>query len=175
MFVLGPKWETLIEAHGGAPAVEVLFVPPSRAMKRRAAAAMRTILADAGDPPDLETVNAALDVYSRTILAEAIRAWKGIGDAGGAPAPVNPDMVALFLDDDRLFGPAHRLYVEPILDRDREKNASPASPSGIGEAATPAKTIAARSAAPAKKGAAKNARTPSTRSRRPKPRKSGRS
>lgn len=177
MFVLKkqePEWHELIPAKGKQPAVSVQFAPATRAMKRRAAAAMRAVLDQAGADDATATVE-ALDAFSRALLREGIMAWKGIGGADGKPIPVTPDNVEMFLAEDRLFAPADLVYVVPILNRDREKNGSSASRSGTGKAGTRGKAIAPPSATPRSKGGARNARTASTRSKPSKAKKSGRS
>lgn len=185
-----PDWQTLRASRGEDPAVRVRFAPVTPGMKRRAKHAAGKALGDADikamDVLELADIG---DVFSRELLRLAIVEWDGVGDADGNPVEITPPLderlktsdkadrptgtIDLFLAHDEMFEAADRLYVMPIVDRDREKNASAASPSGTGEAATRAKTIARSAAARKPKAGAKHAPTAQTSRKRPRGKKSG--
>lgn len=159
-----PTWETLFPAEGGKPAVEVLFAPVTRQMRRNAKAAVREMILsgveiESASPELLDDVGEAVSI---AFLRQGIIDWRGIGDADGEPIAVSPEAIEMFLADDDLFAAADRIYVGPIIERDREKNGLSASPNGIGEAETPAKIIAGSPAEPTRKAGAKNAPTGKT-------------
>jgi hypothetical protein len=179
-----PQWLTLIPATGKDPAVRAKFAPITRAMRRKAAQAVRgqiggldasiptaqlsdedfNRLLDAGEAGSRELIRCAL-------LDQPEPGWEGIGDESGQPLPVNEETVEMALDNDRFFEAADRLFVLPESKRDAEGNASAVSPGGTGEAATPASDTANSPARPKRGAGAKSAPTKRTRSkpRREKP------
>lgn len=181
-----PFWLTLIPAAGKDPAVRARFAPITRAMKRKAARASRAVWGDGPVPADelsdaeLDALYDAGEAASRALIRFGLLdqpepAWEGIGDAAGKPLPVTEETVEMALDEDRFFEAADRLYVQPAAFRDAEKNGSPASPNGTGEAGTRARATASSAAARRKKAAAKPVRTPSTRSKAPRRKPPGKS
>lgn len=186
-------WVELIPAKGDDPAVLVIFAPPTRSMKRRAQRAAWREMSGA-KPEELDALELADigDAFSRELLRLAIVAWKGVGLDGatvGEPAEITPPLdvrvktsdkpdrptgtIDLFLADEEAFDAADAAYVLPILERDREKNALSASPTGIGGAGTRGKAIAGSAARPRKKAGAKSARTGKTSLKPPKAKSSG--
>lgn len=167
-----PEWLTLRAAQGKDPAVRVRFAPLTRSMKRRAAAVARRMFPDL--PDDLEAADVAvagdfIDAVSRETIRLGMiggGAWEGVGDAKGRPVPLTPENVDLFLQDEWMLEAADRLYLVPAATRGQEGNGSSPSRSGISAGATDI-ARGARS-----RGGAKPAPTASTRSRRPKERKS---
>lgn len=143
------------------PGVRVQFAQPTRSIKRRAKAEAVQLLGEVeeGGTRDLIELTDAGDAFSEALLRKTIIAWEGIGDPTGAPLPVGPEAIELFLGDERLFDAADAALVMPEVLLDAEKNGLSASPNGTGEAATPASDIAT-SPAPAKT-AAPNAPTSS--------------
>lgn len=184
----GDGWETLRAAQGEDPAVEVQFGPITRGMKLRAyRRALGLIDSDDVESLDQVALGDIGDAFSYELLRLGIRAWRGVGDENGEPVAITPPMrdrfrtaededrpmgtIDAFLSIEELFDAADRIYVIPVVERDRSKNALSASPNGIGEAATPAPAIAGSSARRTSKGGARNA---STAPRAPKrPRKTG--
>lgn len=180
-----PKWLTLIEPVPGdkeAPrGVRVKCAHVGRSIKRKAARASQKALAgiDLSDrerelsDADVDALYEAGDVSSRELIRLAILdqgtpEWDGVLDAKGKPLPVTAEAVELALDDEDFFEAADRLIVMPAAERDREKNALSASPSGIGEAGTPARDTASSAAGKKTAAAAKPAPTRSKSSKRPK-------
>jgi len=167
-----PQWLTLRPAIGKDPAVQVLFAPVTRSMKRRAAAAARTLLPDLPDDlqgADAATVGDFIDAVSRETVRLGILGggqWKGVGDANRKPVPVTPENVDLFLQDEEMLEAADRLYLVPDAARAREGNGSAQSSNGTSAAG---KDIAPGARSP---GGAKSARTGSMPSKAPRQRKS---
>jgi len=166
------------------PGVRVRFLPISRKMVRAARSACRQALQNA--PNDIIE---ASDELTAAMLRLGIAEWAGIGDQNeqllgpadlvpvigddGNPAkdhdgePVMQAAVELFIANTDCFEAAERIYVQPWLDRDREKNGSAASSNGTSTEATPALGTANSPAPQAKASGAKSARTGKT-SPRPK-------
>ena len=101
-----PWWFVVQAAAGDSPAVEVEFVPIGRAAlraaRRAAAEAVGAAMSEDEDESATlspELVEIAGDVLSEHLLLTGIRAWRGVGDAEGALAPVTPDNLRLFLAD----------------------------------------------------------------------------
>lgn len=180
-------WHTLIEPTEGdtvAPnGVRIKLAFPSKPMRMAAARAARKTLDRLGFDGDalsgrdlsedeLVAVFEASDEASRALirlgaLKDANPEWEGLVDADDKPVPLNAETLEWALNDDAFFEAADRLYVQPASARDREKNGSPASPNGIGEAATPASDIASSPATRRGKGGARDAHTGRT-PRKPK-------
>lgn len=153
-----PRWLTLIPAQADVPAVEMLFDRITRGMKRRAqreAAAVLSDLADGEDRDELEIADAG-DLYSRSLIRQGARDWRGIGDAEGEVLAFSAEALAIALDDNRIFDAADVAYVMPDVLRDAEKNVSSASRSGISGVGTPTGDTASSSAMPTTADAAKN-------------------
>ncbi|MFN3943894.1 MAG: hypothetical protein ACK4K7_03045 [Allosphingosinicella sp.] len=151
----GPEWITLLEAvpaegdEPARPALRIEFAPITRAMRRRAHTAARKILIAAGADAaagDLDLLADAGDAISVELIRLGARNWDGVGDQDGNPLPFTPEAMDWLLADDRLFELADEKYVKPWADREAEKNGSPASPSGTGEAGTQAADIAGSAA-----------------------------
>lgn len=164
-----PAWVDLL------PGVRVQFAPVTRAMKRKARQAAREVL---GDVLSIEDVGSDQlfemgEAFSRALIRLGIVDWDGIGDPKGKAMAVSAETVEMFLENEDCFEAADALYVMPVVERDREKNALSASPDGTGKAATRAKTTAGSAARPTKKAAAKSAPTARKRQGHPKARKSG--
>lgn len=160
--------------------VWVEVIPINRAIRRRARrAAFRHLEGrdlKALEQEDLEDFGEA---FSYELLRLVIVAWGGVLEPeGGDDAPVaeitpshdvrmrtstKADRPTGSIDDflgmEAVFETADRLVVMPFVERDKEKNALSASPSGTGEAATQAKTIAGSPATRKTASAAKSART----------------
>jgi hypothetical protein len=165
MLKLGPIdafWEELFPANGEVPAVRVQFRPIGIKAVRAARRAIGVALGV--DPEDIETAG---DEMSRELMRAGILEWEGIGDSEGNPIAVTPSTIEMFITDTRTFEAADRVYIDPWVAKDLEKNVSSVSPAGTGEAATRVKGTAKRSAPRPKRAAAKAARTPRT-SRKPK-------
>lgn len=188
MFVLKkaePEWLILVEAAGEQPAVRVKFRPVNRTMRRHAsyAASEAAGVVPGQDPAELSLYKLieAGEVGAEELIRAGIVEWEGIVDEAGAPLPVTAEAIEMFLDDEALFAAARRLYADPAAQRVREKNGSSASPNGIGEAETAGSDTASSPAATGSgangraKAAARNARIASSSSKRPRPRRSGKS
>lgn len=183
-------WVTLIPDEDESKSVRVRVLPVTRAMRRRAKrAALKHIEGadlDALEQTDLEDFG---DALSTELLRLAIADWAGVLGDDDQPAELTPaaevrmrtsakpdrprGTIDDFLAMDEIFQIADKLIVLPIVTREREKNGSPASPNGTGEAGTRAKTIAGSPAKPRRKAGAKSARTGSKSSRQPRAKKSG--
>lgn len=159
-----PVWKDVL------PGVRVQFAPMTnkawRAARRAAAAVLGTV---EGELTDDELREDAGDAFSRALIAPAILAWEGVGDAEGEVAEVTPETVSLFLSDPRRFEACDNAYVMPLVLEQAEGNASAGSPNGISPLETPA-PITVTSAVQAE-GGAKIAPT-SRRTRAPKKAKS---
>lgn len=169
-----PRWITLIPAQGDAPAVEGLFDRITRGMKRRAQreASGQLPELDEGQERDILDLADIGDVYTRSLIRQGLRDWRGVGDAHGKVLAFSPEALELFLDNDVLFDATDEAYVMPEVRREAEKNALSASPNGTGEAAMPANGTAISPATPRKRGGAKSAPTSKT---NPAPRKAKKS
>lgn len=77
-------------------------------------------LKDAQDGDDSTTRSAAL---LKNLAVLAIVEWEGIGDAEGNPAAVTPEAVAAFMDLWPMANAFERLYLNPALLLEQEKNA----------------------------------------------------
>lgn len=156
-----PAWKDVL------PGVRIEFAPPTnkawRAARRAAAAALGRPVGDA----DLELREEAGDAFSRVLIAAAILAWDGIGDAEGNPISPTPETIALLLADPRWFEACDTAYVLPLVLEQAEGNVSAGSPNGISAEAMPATITATSRAKPRKARGAANVRT-SRKSRAPK-------
>jgi hypothetical protein len=186
----GDGWEVLRDARDDEPAVEVQFGPITRGMKLRAYRRALGML-DGADVSSIDKM--ALgdmgDAFSYELLRLGIKAWSGVGDENGEPVAITPAMsirfrtsenedrpmgtIDAFLSIEDLFDEADRIYVMPVVERDRSKNALSASPNGIGGAEMQDPAIAGSSATPPSKAAAKSASTGSMRRKAPRKTRSG--
>ena len=197
MFALsGPTPVTveLVPAREDRPAVRVTFQPQPTPLSLRAARrAVGAIFRD-GKP---DSVERAGDAFSAALIRHNIISWEGIGDENGDPVEPSPDReilddngmvvgvepgtISAFLAEPRLVEAADRQYIGPWTELDAEKNASSASPNGIGEAGTPAGDTANSPVTPGETAdavtptpAPRPARTTSTSRKRTKAKPSGR-
>lgn len=165
-----PEWKDVL------PGVRILFAPVTTAALRaaqRAAAVVFRAAADLGAENVEEATLDAGDGISRELLARAILQWEGVGDADGNPVDPTPEWIGVFLDDPTCFQAADAVYVHPWLDREREKNGSSPSPSGISAGETPGTDTANSAAQQTAAGDATNAPTSSRSRGRKKARSSG--
>lgn len=166
----------------------VLFDPIDRAMLIRARRAAREAHAANGDDqPEADTID-PLDLiemlgaaFSVALIMEGAQDWRDVGaqrfDTAGEPVLVDgepifdaldfsKDALRLALTDPIVFEAFDTAYVVPFVTRERERaepgNGSAASPSGIGEAATPDSDTASSPAMPATADDATAALTSST-------------
>lgn len=150
-------WHTLIEPVENdttAPnGVRIKLAYPSRPMRMAAARAAQKALARLGfdasdvagrdlDEDEIVAVFEASDEASRALirlgaLKDPVPEWEGLVDVSDKALPLTAETLEWALHDESFFEAADRLYVQPAAARDREKNASAASPTGIGEAETP--------------------------------------
>lgn len=87
---------------------------------------------------ETEDTSAMADIaITRTLGRRGIKAWEGVGDATGEPAPVTPENIDLLLVNFDTYDALHRLYVVPAMQRDQEKNESSSAPAGTSEEAPP--------------------------------------
>jgi hypothetical protein len=184
----GDGWETLRAAQGDEPAVEVQFGPITRGMKLRAyRRALGMVEGEDARKLDQVALGDIGDAFSYELLRLGIQAWRGVGDANGEPVAITPPLrvrtsededrpkgtIDAFLSIEDLFDAADQVYVMPIVERDRSKNGSSASPNGTGGAATPAPDTAGSSARRTSRGGARSAPTGPKAPRRPRKTRSG--
>lgn len=197
MRYLGQKRDPIrvaLPATDGGDEAYVLFAPITQAMRRRAQRAAQRRMGEGvtADTADIDVLFDAIEEAATELIRLGAIEWGGIVDEGGTAVPLTPDRETRFRtanDPERPTGSIDLLladeeslvlldsgYVRPEAERRAEKNASSVSPSGTGEAGTPANAIAGSAAArKAKTAAAKPVRTARMR-RKPKPAKgSGRS
>ncbi|TXN25182.1 hypothetical protein [Methylobacterium sp. WL19] len=87
---------------------------------------------------ETEDTSALADIaITRTLGRRGIKAWEGVGDTAGEPAPVTPENIDLLLENFDAYDALHRLYVVPAMQRDQEKNVSSSAPGGTSEEAPP--------------------------------------
>lgn len=193
------RWEELVPASDGNPAVRVFFAPIGDKARAYAGRAMVAVRNAASEEVQKELEGAigpegrilkALSIEAAEVLAtmantmtrETIRfgilEWEGIGGPEGEDTlPVTPETINWFLADEELLAAADAKYVMPDSLRLAEKNASAASRNGTGVAATqadgtansPASQDPGSDAAPTPKQA-KGKRAP-TSSTKPRPKK----
>ena len=183
---------TVAAAVAAEPEAFVIMAPITKPMRRRAMAAARRVTGPIEDIADVspDVLLDAADAASRELIRLGMVDWGGIGGADGKPFDLTPDRdtrlktandperptgtIDLLLDDVDLLDKIEAEYSRPDNARQAEKNASSASPSGTGGAATLAKTIAASPAnRRARRAAAKNARTAKTPSKAKRAKGSG--
>lgn len=105
---------------------------------------------------DSETGDALGIALAKSLARRVIRNWEGVGDAYGKAVTVTPEGIDALLDMFPIFEAFQRLYLQPALTLDAEKNASALSPTGTSAGA---KTIATAAKARGKaKGSASTAR-----------------
>lgn len=106
---------------------------------------------DIPDPLDRDGIEGLRQQFMLQALAQhAIAEWQGVGDEGGAPAPVTPASVAAFIRDFPLHaGRFEAGYLREIIDLAVEGNGSGAAPSGTTAAAPATAPGASPSAADA--------------------------
>lgn len=169
----GPEWKPVM---GG----EVLFDPIDRPMMRRARrAALAKLKRDPGDESDAspaEQLEELGDALSEALILSGARDWRNVAsqvfDAENKPVlvdgkpvfeplPFTAENLALSLSDPIIFDAFDAVYVMPFASRERAKNGSAASPSGIGAAATQGSDTANSPVEANTTDGAKAARTPS--------------
>lgn len=203
MLKLGQKKEpqriVLRAAQGGEPEAFIVMAPITPAMRRRAQTAVRRLLSEVDhiDEIDVDTLGDVAETVSRELVRLGAIEWGGIGGGDDEPIELTPDRetrlktandpnrptgtIDLLLEDEEIFERLDTEYIVPDARRRAEKNGSSASPTGTGEAGTPANGTASSPAAAkrrrtaSRKAGAKNAPTPRTRSKAKKPKTSGRS
>lgn len=159
------SWTTVMGAR-------VRFLPIDRTMLRRARrAALEALGRDetASELPAHEQLEELGDALSHALLIAGIAEWEGVfsvqADGTSTALDCTPEHKAHVLSDPLIFEAFDAAYVVPFATRERDRaepgNGCAASPNGTGEAATPAKTIAA-SAAGRRSGGARRARTGAT-------------
>lgn len=174
----GPEWKPVMGA-------QVEFDPIDRkALRRARRAALKALGRDEHEGEDTASAEDQLeelgDALSYALLMQGIRNWKDVclmadgDDAGvGEVLECTEENKAMVLSDPVTFDAFDAAYVMPFAARERSKNASAASPSGTGAAATGAKGTARSHAKPKRKAAAGSARIASTRSKTKMPKSSG--
>lgn len=178
-----PQWLTLIPAAGKQPAVEVLFAPITRSMRRRAARAGRGGLegidpsAPIGELSDeqFDALAGAGDATSAELVRLGARDWRGIAGPDGKKLTFTPANLDLAIADETFLAAAEKAYVEPDALRVAEKNGWPGSRNGTGAKATPGNATASSPAARKGATAAKPAPIGSKPSRPRRGKASGRS
>lgn len=122
------------------PGVRAQFAKITRSMKRRAKRAAAGLIGEVGEGAtrDLLDLADAGEAFSEALIRAGLLDWEGIGYSLEQPMPVTPETIEMFLADERLFDAVDREYVLPEVLWEAEKNGLSVSPSGIGEAATPA-------------------------------------
>lgn len=171
------EWRTVMGA-------DFLFAPIDRPMLIRARRAAREVSrAEAGDEAvsAIDMIEDMGDAMSRALILEGLKGWRHVATAAlgedGQPRtdkegdPVfhvlafTPENVALVLSDPVIFEAIDAAYVAPFVLRERERaepgNAFAASPTGTGEAATPASDTATSPAKHSEDSAAESAPTSS--------------
>ena len=179
MLIAGNAPDTEWKAVSGA---QVLFARIDRAMMRRARRAAVAVVGK-GEPAsgddDIAAIEELGDAFSEALLIEGVKDWRDVAISvkGGVheALPFSRDNLALLLRDPVIFDAFDAAYVVPFVTREREKNASAASPSGTGEAVTRASGTASSPAKPKQTGAAKAALTGSRRRSSRKAKASGKS
>lgn len=165
----GPEWFVLMGAR-------FCFAPITKPMARRArVAAAKAVEPQRATLSDVEFGEALGDAYSEELIVAGLVDWEGVGDAEGNPLPCTEAHKRMLVADPACFDRLDAHYVLPFALRIAEGNASPASPNGTGAGATRARAIAGSSAKPKARSGAKAAPTASTRAKRPKAKRSGRS
>lgn len=160
----GPAWASVV---GG----RVLFAPIDRALVRRARrAAIKALGRDEHGPEaggDAEDVVVQLedlgDALSHAMILEGALDWEGgeqrLEDGSCVPLPFSREALSDMLADPVYFDALDAAYVVPYAMREREKNVSAVSPTGTGEAETPASDTASKAATPTTPAVAPPART----------------
>ncbi len=142
--------------------VSLVLKPAGLADRVRARRLGVRAMVEAGNDQDVGGV-----AYSVSLIAHAVTAWDGVGDAKGKPIKPTPALVEkLLVKRQDIFDELDREYVLPFLQQAAEKNVSSVSPTG--PSATAAKRTARRAAKPAQ-----NARNGSTPRKPPKASRSG--
>lgn len=174
----GPEWKPVLGA-------QVQFAPIDRTMLRRARrAALKALGRDEHEGSDAASAEDQLeelgDALSYALLMQGILDWRDVcemvdGDDAGAGTALacTDENKAMVLSDPITFDAFDAVYVVPFAARERAKNASAASPSGTGAAATGASNTARSPAKPKRKGAVKDVRTASKPRRTKTPKSSG--
>lgn len=104
---------------------------------------------------DSETGDALGIALAKSLARRVILNWEGVGDADGKAVTVTPEGIDALLDVFPIFEAFQRLYLQPALTLDAEKNASALSLTGTSAGAkTTATAVKAKSKA---KGSARNA------------------
>ncbi len=165
-----PEWRPLF------PGVEMLFAPASREIVLAGRKASRAFIDEQPEDALYDAMGSGA-AFSLGVLQAAVLDFKGIGNPEGDALKFSPDALATALNDPHIFDAADRVYVVPIMQRDREKNVSATSPGGTSTKVTVDKTTAASAAKPLKTEAAgaTNAPTVSTSQRPSKAKPSGKS
>lgn len=112
---LEPYWMDLVAG------VRLQVRPPSTALmlmsKNDAHGAIK------GEEASSETTAKFQVAWGKSLAKAAIVDWEGIGDAGGAPAPVTPENIELLMENYAAFSAFDREYMTPAMLLDSEKNA----------------------------------------------------
>lgn len=147
----GPAWKPVMGAR-------MLFAPIDRVMLRRARKAALAALGrdeheGAVQASAAEQLEELGDALSLALITAGLQDWQDVqeqllGEDGepvleeGEPVfrdlPFTVENVAIVLSDPITFEAVDAAYVVPFAGRERAKNGSAASPTGTGEAATPA-------------------------------------
>jgi hypothetical protein len=135
------SWVTIEPATGETPAFEILFAPAGRSMRRRAHSAALKDFPDIADPAnaDIDELLDGIDAQSRHLIRAAAKDWRGVFDRETKkPLPFSIEALdaALADEDSGFFDLVNDAWIEPMRAREREKNASSASPNGTGKAET---------------------------------------
>lgn len=188
-----PQKVVLRAAVDDEPEAFVVLAPVTPAMRRRAQRAAHRSLGDADfDAIDVDVLHDAVEDGSRELIRLGLLDWGGIGDADGNLLELTPDRdtrfatanapdrptgtIDLLLADEDAFAAIDAAYVRPDAMRRAEKNGLSASPSGTGEAATPASATASSAARrKPKTRPAKSVRTAKTSSKRKPAKRPGKS
>lgn len=133
------------------PGARIQVVPVGAAALLLARNAARDARGDGGPDAGVDMQVA----FTRTLALRGIVAWEGIGDADGAPVAVTPETIGQLLNDPSAFESIDRLYAQPVLERESEKNASSSLPTGSSArtAKPTVKTVARTGRKPAKAAA----------------------
>lgn len=166
---LEPDWHAVM---GG----RIKFAPINRALVRRARrVALKALDRDEHGPePQGDAADIAVqiedlgDALGHAIIMEGALDWDGaLEEVDGEYRAIEFSREALadMLADPVYYDAADAAYVMPYVMREREKNVSAVSPSGIGEAVTQGSDTVSTAVKPKRPAGAKRARTGSTRSK----------
>ena len=138
-----PEWRELF------PGVEMLFAAPTREIVLAGRKASRAYIDEQPEGAPYDGLGSG-EAFSISVLQAAVLDFKGIGNPEGDAVRFSPEALNAVLNDPHIFDAADRVYVLPIMRRDREKNVSAASSNGTSTKATAEKTTAVSAAKPPK-------------------------